>query len=117
MSKKIIEQNLRHALLDAGPLVMKLFEFELKEHIEEYLQSKQRDGDKFLFAVTEHTNDVAMLLIDENNTVHVNEDARALLKKLWRNAYRYNVKRLIPQIADELNKGYLFFAGVKIINR
>ncbi len=49
--------------------------------------------------------------------IHVNEDARALLKKLWRNVYRYNVKRLIPQIAGELNKDYLFSAGVKIVNR
>ncbi len=64
MSKKRIERNLKKALLKGGPMVRALFEFELEEHIEEYLQSKRADGDKYFFAITEHTNDVAMLLID-----------------------------------------------------
>jgi hypothetical protein len=54
-----------------------------------------------------------MLLIDESNHVHVNEDARALLRRLWGNAYRKNLKVLIPQMAEELDAGYLFAAGVK----
>lgn len=114
MGKKIIESNLRKALLNNGPLARALFEYELEEHIEEYMLSKQEDGDEYLFAVTEHTNDVAMLLIDERNNVHVNEDARALLRRLWGNAYRKNLKVLIPQMAEELDAGYLFAAGVKV---
>jgi hypothetical protein len=113
MSKKIIEQNLKKALLDDGPLVKELFEYELEEHIEEYLKSKQKDKD--FFAITEHTNDVAMLLIDENNIVHVNEDARILLKKLWNREYKNNIRKLIPQTVDQLHEGYLFAAGVKIV--
>ncbi len=61
-----IEKNLKKALLEDGPLAQSLFEYELAEHIEEYIQSKQADNDKFFFAVTEHTDDVAMLLIDES---------------------------------------------------
>jgi len=114
MSKKSIERNLRKALLDDGPLAWALFEYELEEHVEEYAQSKQADGDEYFFAVTEHTNDVAMLLIDEDDNLHVNEDARALLKKLWRDAYRKNLEALIPQMAEELKSGYLFAAGVKV---
>lgn len=115
MSKKTIEQNLKKALLEEGPLTIELFEYELEEHIEEYLQSKQKDKDKYFLAITEHTNDVAMLLIDDNNTVHVNDDARALLKKLWRGQYKNNIKRLIPLIAEQLDEGYLFAAGVKVV--
>jgi len=114
MSKKSIEKNLRKALLEDGPLAQALFEYELQEHVEEYRQSKRADGDKYFFAITEHTNDVAMLLIDESNRLHVNEDARAMLKKLWRDEYRYNLEILIPQMAGELNAGYLFTAGVKV---
>jgi hypothetical protein len=36
MRKKIIEQNLRRALLEDGPFAQALFEYELAEHIEEY---------------------------------------------------------------------------------
>jgi hypothetical protein len=69
----------------------------------------------WLFFVTEHTNHVAMLLIDENDQVHVNEAARTVLKQLWAGAYESNIKKLIPDIAEQLEAGYLFAAGVKEI--
>jgi hypothetical protein len=114
MRKKTIEKNLRRALIANGPLAKALFEYELEEHIAEYTQSKREDGDKYFFAVTENTNDVAMLLIDEHDNVHINEDARTLLRRLWRGAYTHNMQVLIPQMAEELDAGYLFIAGVKV---
>lgn len=114
MRKKIIEKNLRKALLENGPFARALFEYELEEHIEEYIQSKHADRDDYFFAVTEHTDDVAMLLIDKQDTVHVNEAARALLITLWQKAYRKNFRLLIPNMARELDAGYLFSAGVKV---
>ena len=114
MRKTTIEMNLRKALLEGGPFTQALFEYELKEHTEEYIQSKRTDGDKYFFAITEHTNDVAMLLIDEQDNVHVNNEARTLLKKLWRDAYKENLQRLIPDIAGELDAGFLYTAGVKL---
>ena len=113
MSKKNIERNLKKALLDDGPLVQALFKYELEEHVEEYVKSRQEDSDVFFFAITEHSNDVAMLLIDENDKLHINEDARTMLEKLWRDAYKLNIKRLLPDIAGQLHEGYLFTAGVK----
>ena len=73
MSKKTIEKNLIKALLKDGEMAYALFEYELEEHIDEYIKSKKEDKDDYFFAVTEHTNDVAMLLIDEKNKVHINE--------------------------------------------
>jgi len=116
MSKKTIEKNLAKALLNDGAMAYALFEYELEEHIDEYLKSKQEDGDDYFFAVTEHTNDVSMLLIDENNKVYINEEARALLKELWpKSAYKQNMQILIPQMVDELRKGFLFVVGVKTV--
>jgi hypothetical protein len=37
----------------------------LAGHVDEYLLSKKEDKDEHFFAVTEHSNDVAMLLIDK----------------------------------------------------
>jgi len=114
-SKKTIEKNLIKVLLNNGEMEYALFEYELEEHIDEYLKSKREDGDDYFFAVTEHTNDVAMLLIDKKNKVHVNEEARAILKKYWnKSVYEHNMEILIPQMASELSKGYLFVSGVKI---
>ena len=114
MSQKITEKNLKRVLLNDGAFSQELFEYELEEHLGEYLLSKQADSDKYFFAVTEHTNDVAMILIDENDNIHINEAARGLLMKLWHKSYRQNIQGLIPRIAEQLDAGYLFAAGVKI---
>ncbi len=115
MRKKTIEKNLKKALLEGGAFTQALFEYELQEHIGAYIQSKHEDGDKYLIALTEKANDVAMLLVDENDNVHINKEARALLMKLWQGeAYKKNLKRLMPDMASELDSGYLFVAGVKV---
>ena len=111
MRKKTIEKNLRKALLEDGPLVKALFEFELQEHIAEYIQSKHDDGDQYFFAITEHTNDVAILLIDDQDAVHINEGARSKLKALWRTSYVENFQKLIPNIARQLDSGHLSATG------
>jgi len=113
MSKRSIEKNLIKALLNDGKLEKALFDYELAEHVDEYLLSKKQDNDKYFFAVTEHTNDVAMLLIDENDVVHINEMARQRLQTFWRDAYSENMKKLIPDMAAELDAGFLYSAGVK----
>jgi len=115
VSKKTIEKNLVKALLNDGAMVYALFEYQLEEHIDEYLKSKHEDGDDYFFSVTEQMNHVAMLLIDKDDIVHVNEQARALLKVLWPNsAYRQNMQILIPHMVDEINQGHLFITGVKV---
>ncbi|MBI5652179.1 MAG: hypothetical protein HZC40_17320 [Chloroflexi bacterium] len=101
-------------MLENGAFARALFEFELEEHIEGYTQSRHNDHDDYFFAVTEHTNDVAMLLIDDKDHLYINEDARAMLQKLWGKAYAGNIRKMIPGMASELDRGYLFIAGVKV---
>ncbi|MBN1312230.1 MAG: hypothetical protein JXB30_12495 [Anaerolineae bacterium] len=114
-TRKQIKKNLTKALLEDGLMSRALFEYELEEHIDEYLQSKHDDADKYFFSVTENSNEVAMLLIDEKDVVHVNEEALAILKKLWQDAYRGNLVKMIPDMAAELASGYLYIAGVKVV--
>jgi len=115
MRKKTIAANLKRVLLDDAPFAIALFDYELREHIEEYLESKRVDHDQYFFAVTEHTNDVAMLLIDEQDGIHINEDARAMLRTLWRDAYAHNIELLIPKMVQDLQTGYLSTAGVQVV--
>lgn len=118
MRKKIIEKNLKKVLLEGGDFSQALFEFDLEARIEAYLQSKHEDGDKFLFVIAEKPNEIAMMLFDENDEVHVNEEARALLMKLWQGEiYRSNIRLFLPDMANELDKGNHYFAGVTVAER
>ena len=115
MSKLTTEKYLVRALLDDGPMSKALFEEELQDQIDEFLKSKQEDQDDFFFAITESDNQVAMLLIDGDDHVYVNEEARAVLKTFWQKSiYEDNMLVLIPQMVDELSEGYYFVTGVKV---
>ena len=114
MSKMTTEKYLVRALLDDGAMSKSLFEEELQDQTDEFLKSKQEDGDDYFFAITERDKQVAMLLIDRDDNVHVNEDARAVLKTYWqKTVYEDNMLVLLPQMVDELNEGYYFVTGVK----
>lgn len=114
MSKTTTEKYLVRALLNDGAMSKSLFEDELQEQTDEFLKSKKEDEDAFFFAITERDNHVAMLLIDGNDKVHINEDARAVLRTFWqKSVYEHNMQILIPQMVDELSQGFYFVTGVK----
>jgi len=116
--KKTIEKNLKKVLLEDGTFSDALYEFELEDRIAAYLQSKREDGDKYLFVIAAGFEGIAMLLIDENDKVHVNENARALLTRLWQGEnYKRNTRLFMPDIVSELNKGNHYFVGVKVAER
>ena len=56
-----------------------------------------------------------MVLITEEKTVYVNEEAREKLSELWLIAYRTNMKRLIPMMAKELENDIIAVNGVKTV--
>jgi hypothetical protein len=85
----------------------------LEENIEYWYEGLKTDRDEFVFAVTENSGDVAMVLITEDKTVYINEDAREKLVELWPQTYTVNMKRLIPVMAEELANGILTVTGVE----
>jgi hypothetical protein len=115
MSKKI-ESLLRKALLEEGKMEYSLYEYELEEHIDYWYDGLKADRDDFVFAVTENSGHVAMVLIMPDKTVLVNETARAKLSEFWQSNYSTNLKRLIPTMADELANDSLFVNGVKTVD-
>ena len=113
MSVKTIAKNLEKALLNNGEMRRELYEWEVEEHLAYFQASLIKDNDDFLFVVTEHTNDVAMLLIEKSGQVHINEAARERLKELWKATYVENMKMLIPDFANLLHAEHLAVYGVK----
>ncbi|UBF29334.1 hypothetical protein K9N68_16750 [Kovacikia minuta CCNUW1] len=114
MSKKI-ENLLRKALLEDGEMAHSLYEYELEEHIDYWYDGLKADRDDFVFAVTENTGHVAMVLIMRDKTLYINEAARAELMEFWEVNYLPNMKRLIPMMAKELADDILSVIGVKVV--
>ena len=115
MSIKQIQALLEQALLGGGEMAYALYEHELEELLDFLKQSMAQDKDEFIFSVTENTGDVAMVLIEKSGQVHINEEARSLLQKLWRVTYSGNMKRLIPDFARQLQRNEMPINGVKVV--
>ncbi|MBF0230195.1 MAG: hypothetical protein HQK63_11515 [Desulfamplus sp.] len=115
MSIKEIKKRLELALVKNGEMQYQLYEYELQELIDDFRTSLIEDRDEFLFAVTEHTGDVAMVLIERSGATHINEVARERLMDLWKGAYLQNMKKMIPVFAKQLNQGEIPVNGVKTI--
>ena len=115
IATKKIETLLKKALVQNGKLAQALYDYELAEHIDYWYDGLQRDHDKFVFAVTENSGDVAMVFITKDKTIYVNEEARAKLMAEWPNTYATNIKRLIPMMATQLANDILSVNGVKVV--
>lgn len=115
MTTKKIEKLLEQALLQDGNMAQALFKYEFEEEdLGELKASLIEDKDDYLFAVTENTGDIAMVLIEKSGQVYANEQAREKLKELWQSSYQDNLKLLIPDLAQQLSAGELPINGVKI---
>jgi len=114
-SAKQIEKRLTQALLHDGEMDYGLYGYELEEQTEKMRASLVEDRDEYVFAITENTGHVAMMLFEATGAEYINEDARERLKTLWPDdAYDYNLKLLIPTLAAQLNSEIIPFTGVKI---
>lgn len=114
MSKRI-EKLLQKALLQEGPMAYALYEHELVEHLDDWYKGLVADRNEFVFAVTENSGDTAMVLITKERDVYVNEEARKKLSQMWGPAYKPNMKRLIPVMAEELANDIIAVNGVTIV--
>lgn len=112
--KKKIQTLLRKALLQDAKMEYELFEYELKEYINYWYKGLKADQEELVFAVTENSGYVAMVLITKEKIIYVNEDAREKLAQLWQDSYKKNIERLLPMMADNLANNIISVNGVKI---
>ncbi len=117
MKSKQIAMLLCNALLEEGEMAQSLYEYELEERIDYWYEGLKADRDDFVFAVTENSGHVAMVLIMADKTVLVNEVARSKLSEFWQHNYKTNIKKLIPMMAKELADDTLYITGVKVVDR
>lgn len=116
MKKRKIANTLRKALLEDGKMERALYEYELEEHIDYWYEGLKSDREQFVFAVTENSGDVAMVLITPDKTIYVNEEAREKLSEFWIKAYKHNINQLIPMMAENLANDIISVTGVKMVS-
>jgi hypothetical protein len=117
MTAKKIQKLLVQALLHEGKMEYALYEHELLEVLDYLKSSMKKDKDDYIFTVTENRGHVAMLLIEKTGEVYINEKARERLQTLWPVAYESNMRRLIPDFAQQLYENELPINGVKVGRR
>ena len=115
MTAKHIERLLEQALLHDGAMHYGLYEYELAELLDELTASLVEDQDDYIFAVTENSGHVAMVLLEKSGQVYINEEAREQLRVLWPVMYESTMQQLIPALAQQLHAGELPINGVKMI--
>ena len=113
MTKKDIKKLLEQTLLLDDIMHYSLYEYELEESLDEFKSSLEADQDDYIFAVTENSGHIAMVLIDRSGKVYINEQARDKLRTVWKDAYNKNMRMLIPVFVRQLHSGVLPINGVK----
>ena len=114
MSKRI-EKLLRKALIQNGEMAYALYEYELAEHIDYWYDGLKKDRNEFVFAVTENTGHTAMVLIEKDKKLYINEDGRKKLHDFWGKMYTENMEILIPRMAEDLANDIISVNGVNTV--
>ena len=113
MTAKHIEKRLEQTLIHDDAMQYGLYTYELEEALDELKSSLAHDRDDDIFAVTEKSGHVAMVLLEPSGHVSINEQAKDKLQALWPVTYERNMKQLIPVFAKQLHAGALPINGVK----
>ena len=117
MTAKHIEKRLDQTLIHDEAMQYGLYTYEFEEALDELKSSLAHDRDDDIFAVTENSGHVAMVLIEKSGQVHINGQAREKLRALWPATYESNMQQLIPAFAKQLHAGELPINGVKTVGK
>lgn len=115
MRKRSIQASLENALLHDAALSEELYNEVLANFVEQMKESLHKDADDALICLVAETDQAAMMLVEVDNKVLCNNAARLRLKQLWKENYQINVSKLIPIFVDDLSKGMLGVAGIKLM--
>jgi len=94
-----------------------LYQEKLEEHIDEWYEELKSDREHFAFVVTEKDGDVAMLIMDQDKNIYVNEDARTKIAEIWGKNYTNNTNLLLPDMIDRIDEYGLAIDGIVVVNR
>ncbi|MGJ0486268.1 MAG: hypothetical protein ACR65R_17290 [Methylomicrobium sp.] len=117
MLVKSVQNLLESALIGDQAMSDALLSENLIEHKDEFSKSLEEDNEDVIFAIDQHENSIAMLLIEKNGDFYVNTDAKDRLKFYWQYNYENNLKKFIPFMANQLKAGKFAVLGFTIEDR
>jgi hypothetical protein len=116
MGTREISSALRKALLKGeNNMSLALYQDKMVKHLDEWYEGLKDDREDLLFVITEMAGEIAMVVIDKNRNIYVNEESKEYLSKIWTKNYTKNIKFLIPMMADHINEAVFSITGVSII--
>ena len=117
MRTREISSALRKVFLKGASMSLALYQEKLEEHIDEWYEELKSDREHFAFVVTEKDGDVAMLIMDQDKNIYVNEDARTKIAEIWGKNYTNNTNLLLPDMIDRIDEYGLAIDGIVVVNR
>lgn len=114
MSIKPIKNKLESTLLSNEEMSSDLFNDNLINFKDEFIRSMNQDNEDVIFALDEHNNQIAMLLIEKNGNCYSNSEAKSKLKEYWKSNFENNLKKLIPYMAKQLKSGEIAVTGFTV---
>jgi hypothetical protein len=116
MGTREISSALRKALLKGeNNMSLALYQDKMVKHLDEWYEGLKDDREDLLFVITEMAGEIAMVVIEKNRNIYVNEESKEYLSKIWTKNYTKNIKFLIPMMADHINEAVFSITGVSII--
>lgn len=111
--KTQIAYLLRIALLENGPLSRIVYETVLEDNVKRWQMNMKGSEESYLFAIAESDHEIAMVLIESNQRLYINEAAREKLAEVWFEGYAPSMENLIPLVAEDLAEGALSINAVR----
>jgi hypothetical protein len=115
MGTREISKALRKALLKDESMSQALYEDRLVEHIDEWYEGLKDDRENLAIVLTVRDEEVAMVMIDQDKNILVNEEAKDKLSKMWTKNFPKNMQFLIPGMADHINEAVFSITGIAIV--
>jgi hypothetical protein len=109
-----ISKALRIAMLQEGSMDTSLYQDILSGHVEEWYEELIAEQGDCVFVIAERDENIAMVMIDKDKNILMNESGRAQLTKIWMKNYVKNMKFLLPNLADRIDEYGFAITGITI---
>ncbi|MBD0268106.1 MAG: hypothetical protein ICV77_07400, partial [Cyanobacteria bacterium Co-bin8] len=93
-----------------------VYENELEDNVPRWHVGLQISGEDFLFVIAERSEEIALVLLESQKRLYINEAAREKLSEIWSGTYATQMEYLIPLMAEDLVEGALSVTGVQHVS-
>ena len=109
-----LSSKLKRVFLNKANLSDEVYKEELEYNLDEFIKDKENTGVDCILAVCDTDGKFGLLLLDDDDEVHSNLACLKELKEIWGSGYRKYIEEIIPDIVEDLEKGYVYRTGFEV---